>query len=703
MAEVNSPERPEDPHPAKRRVTRSATAAIAEDVHDAPPTSLPYNTRATNRTRRPGIDVGLNWRQERLEREAAAAEKTDRQNTKQAKKDYKAAEAGRAEQGIEELARLEAERDAEDMQEFAYLEASTARGNHKSATAKARATQHLDYLFPAESSEDDDEYAPGLQDLQEEDSESGGDVEEEEGESVRGRKPPVVKSAPPVKKKKTAKERIEERRVNMLGRIADARQAHAGKEVARPTASAAPGTANTDAFTPQYRAALQARRDLQASAPKTPLRSGSSSQHPPSSSTRSFVNTTPAPHPSSSLRDEFELSIGTPTPTVQTVALRPPSSFAPLPVPPRSTVLVRPHARVHELSDIDEENIIDEEPVIGGLQDDDVAITKQSISGRQRGRLPEMVGLAYIEPEPRAKPKPKTTRTPKADVPPSRSKSAKTLEQWQYDIYKSALVPTSIDYRGALRDPWTHDPEPPADPKVTKPLSVVELLQQLIDELCPARDCTLVASDKLVVVVNQSLRNWRRSFFSRAQAAVEAGYQEFLEANPLATRTDIKNWQTEAVHPKRGAAWWGTLPSNFNPKPSGPLLSTYIIKVFSPHFKYIANSHLEESQPPIGALSLACAAVDLAFDCYATGKYVAPTSQFDVEFGGESCDDFLEGTILPLMEKDPEAWNKLMEVARAHAGTISERPRIVKPRAAPMARKRRRRITADSSSPVRGD
>ncbi len=120
-----------------------------------------------------------------------------------------------------------------------------------------------------------------------------------------------------------------------------------------------------------------------------------------------------------------------------------------------------------------------------------------------------MVGIASVEPTPPPKSKSKVTRTPKSDVPLARSKSAKNLETWQYEVYKSALQPTSIDYRGALEDPWTHEPEPPADPKVAKVLSVIELLQQLIDELCPAYDCTLTASDKLVVVV--SARQYARA------------------------------------------------------------------------------------------------------------------------------------------------------------------------------------------------
>lgn len=162
----------------------------------------------------------------------------------------------------------------------------------------------------------------------------------------------------------------------------------------------------------------------------------------------------------------------------------------------------------------------EEASVIGGLQDDDVAITKQSLSGRQRGSFPEvstcvlitvfcmasrlvqLVTLSYIEPEPTPKPKPKSTRTHKDDVPVARSLSKTSLPKWIADIFDSALVPTSIEYRGSLEDPWRHEPEPPTDTKVPKPLSVRELLQQLLDELRPAENYTVAASDRALRIVS---------------------------------------------------------------------------------------------------------------------------------------------------------------------------------------------------------
>ena len=127
--------------------------------------------------------------------------------------------------------------------------------------------------------------------------------------------------------------------------------------------------------------------------------------------------------------------------------------------------------------------------------------------------------------------------------------------------------------------------------------------------------------------LTQRIRNWRRGFFSRALTVVKISYEEYLEAHPKASRQDIMGWVKECVHPKRGCAWWKIAPTaevrqlhmrvvflwlmfvRQHPKPQGALLSSYIIKVLSPHFKQCTQSHLEEGKPPIGAVSLACAAV----------------------------------------------------------------------------------------------
>ncbi len=149
-----------------------------------------------------------------------------------------------------------------------------------------------------------------------------------------------------------------------------------------------------DAFNPQYRAILESRRNVQGT-PQTPRAHGtdaSQSQRAPvrtASPAHSLLDST-LPRPSSA---RLELPTDTPTPRGRTLALRAPTTRAPpvqsLPAP----IGIRTHPHEHDLHDIDE---VDEEHLedmymgLAGLQDDDVAITKQSLSGRQRGRMPEV-------------------------------------------------------------------------------------------------------------------------------------------------------------------------------------------------------------------------------------------------------------------------------------------------------------------------
>ncbi len=241
------PEQPEDPLPPRKRVTTRRGAAATEDVPDVLQPSAPYNTRATNRGRHPGIDVGLNWKQERRVREAAAEEKADRAKTRLAQKNHKAAEDRRVTKGIQELARLEAGRDAEDMQDAAYLEATTtARGYHQQpTTTKASTTRGIDHLFPP-SSDDGSEFEMDLDEAQQEEDEgSDGEVEPEEPEGGKGELRPqrpasttkvcIRQASPPISHltlefqvKKSAKERVLEKRVKILGKVAGARQAQSG-------------------------------------------------------------------------------------------------------------------------------------------------------------------------------------------------------------------------------------------------------------------------------------------------------------------------------------------------------------------------------------------------------------------------------------------------------------------------------------------
>ena len=125
------------------------------------------------------------------------------------------------------------------------------------------------------------------------------------------------------------------------------------------------------------------------------------------------------------------------------------------------------------------------------------------------------------------------------------------------------------------------------------------------------------------------MTNWRRAFLDRALKAVCEAYNNYKTAHPNATKGDMAKWATDASDTRTGAAYWQTPVSKSvcilcfvlepsmhdssdtmqNGKPRGLLRSSFILDVFAPHFKAISASRFKQSDPPVGALSLACAAV----------------------------------------------------------------------------------------------
>lgn len=122
-------------------VDASAAAAAGDAGVDAPEgdsdmcvdTQVPppphrYGTRATNRTRRPGLDVGLNWREAKQEKVAAESERARKKATSQEKKNAKAQREAHMEDGIRKIAALKARRARDDQDNAEYVKDATASG-----------------------------------------------------------------------------------------------------------------------------------------------------------------------------------------------------------------------------------------------------------------------------------------------------------------------------------------------------------------------------------------------------------------------------------------------------------------------------------------------------------------------------------------------------------------------------------------------
>ncbi|TFK80615.1 hypothetical protein K466DRAFT_605190 [Polyporus arcularius HHB13444] len=606
---------------------KPAEAVPASTQEDAVEACQRYNTRYRGE-RRPGLHVGLNWEEERRQQAKEAEVKTQKKVQQDKKATDKRLRLRREEDGILQLARIEQEHEEEERADRAYLKATIAPG-YQARLSMAGATQDMDSDMLSDT-RSPSEYEDEEGEEDEQDDEDEEDTGDEQTATPKAKKP----FSPVKKKAKTARERVDEKRKSFLGRIANARQGNAAhaRITARltspaPQPASAPQTTADDVFggfNPEYRKQINSRREQQAAASGTPrprphastpatatnlFRAAPLPTTPltprPSRTTADIVSHTPVQH-----REDVDMSALPVTAISHAVAVR--SMNIPLlsPNPRTLPVAARSTAPAH-----DENDSANAQP-LGGLADQDVTVSKGVIKGRQRGRLPEMVSVSFDDQMPTPKPKARSqsSRTPKNQVPLSSSLSADNLEGWLHDLLRDALVPTAVDLLGSRHDPWTHEPPVPAGshPDTPAPLGILELLQMLITELRPTRNCTITPADRIVSVANQRLRNWRRAFFERAQNVVKAAYKEFVKANPNLSRNDIKNWVEDALDLKRGAAWWRDLPGPERRKPEGKLMSPYLLKVFSPHFKHISNSYLQESKPPVGALSLACAALERA-------------------------------------------------------------------------------------------
>ncbi|PIL37759.1 hypothetical protein GSI_01453 [Ganoderma sinense ZZ0214-1] len=610
--------------------------------------------------------VGIPHYVQQREREAVAAKRAEQKAIEEERRRQKAYLSDLESSGIRKLAALQVEREAEENEDEHYLEASLASGySHTSLATRPRRSASVD----VESSTTD----------------SSNEESSENDEPValtqkRARAP-----------KKTRAELVREKRAKITAQIDDAAESQAktnkgkqpaGKkaaETSRLFSQTAPSDQQNDVYdsavyTAAYRAKLAASASAQVPKPGASRPGTPTTQRPPVSASNT-ASTTPRP---SALH--FRTSS---------------SSHPATPLPTRRATSIHPGAPASAQHSDDEINLGS-----GGFNDEDVTITHDSVIGRPRGRQPELVAVTRVDPEPKVKPKRK--RTAKADMDPKKSRSANNIEGWLRDDFDSTILPSVIHYFGAQKDPWkldVHDGEQGSAATTAEEKEVaglVDILQDIIDHLYPRRQHQITIKDRVVAVTRQRVMNWRRGFMTRAHNAVKAAVDDWKKANPDATVDERAMWAKTALHRRRGVAWWELPKSDRNPKPEGPLMTPYILKTFGPHFKYISGSILADVGEPVGALSLTCAAVEIAFKCYKSGKYATPDEDFDAKNAGEGTDGFGESTIQAMLD-DADIWEEFMQRARQHAPRGFQ---SAKERSPP--RSRQRNIFA-SSSPVRGD
>ncbi|KAI1786867.1 hypothetical protein LXA43DRAFT_1098816 [Ganoderma leucocontextum] len=474
-----------------------------------------------------------------------------------------------------------------------------------------------------------------------------------------------------MKKPKTAAQRKRDRQARVREEIDAAKPASANignsakcqnAHIVMPPTVQNPLTTG-DAFRPAYKDKLLAQLSKANSPSSTPLSMSGTTTLDPKRPPRSSSSATPS-RPS--------------TPALRIRTAGAPASSA-------------GHSRLPPLDAPSEEEI-------GGLSDDDVAISRVSATrSHEKARSSQTLGVVYIEPEPPAKPKVK--RTPKAEMDPSNSLSAEHLDEWVRPTFEKILMPTVLDHYGGEQDPWTLDASTGLQGRkgkksmAAKPngnsRDLVDVLQEMINSLYPLHFQELEFNDLLVRV--------RRAFFKRANNLVAAAYKAYKSKHPNATKADVSQWVKSALDPDTGFALWETPPTREDPMAHGSLLSTFVLSTFAPHISATADSHFEERPPPIGALSLALAAIDFTFMAYSTGEYVTPKKNWDNVHGGEATEWYLVDTVQPALKK-VDLWSLVMErAAQFNTGQASESAS-----GADVLHRRRRRQVLDSS-PVRGD
>ena len=94
-----------------------------------------YGTRSSNQDRHPALDIGPNWKEAKRKRDAAAALCAQKKADEEARRLEKVQQARAYEEGIGQLAKLDAQRDEDEREEEAFVAARTARGYRQASSA----------------------------------------------------------------------------------------------------------------------------------------------------------------------------------------------------------------------------------------------------------------------------------------------------------------------------------------------------------------------------------------------------------------------------------------------------------------------------------------------------------------------------------------------------------------------------------------
>ncbi|THH13253.1 hypothetical protein EUX98_g9747, partial [Antrodiella citrinella] len=237
----------------------------------------------------------------------------------------------------------------------------------------------------------------------------------------------------------------------------------------------------------------------------------------------------------------------------------------------------------------------DNEEEVAGWKDEDVSARKGPATLHSRQQV-----QVIDEPKPQRRGK----------VTSEKSVSRDNLQTWAKIPYVKKILPTLLDYLGTeVNTTWELDHEGPDWFR--------DLLQSIIDDVCPEQEHQTSTSDILYKIARQSVYDWHRSFYLAAAKVINDEVKGMQKRK--ASLEDVQQW-INTTSSANGAAWWGRPDSK---QPTGMFLSPYMITTFSVHLKAIRGSISQEVDHPVCALKLSFAALRLVFKGYSHGKFSA--------------------------------------------------------------------------------
>ncbi|PPQ82128.1 hypothetical protein CVT24_012431 [Panaeolus cyanescens] len=183
--------------------------------------------------------------------------------------------------------------------------------------------------------------------------------------------------------------------------------------------------------------------------------------------------------------------------------------------------------------------------------------------------------------------------------------------------FTNKLVPMAKCLAGTMLDPWSG-------------LSA-DQVQDLVDEVFPDHEITVVPDDVWCGLISYRLSNWRNGFVNAAKDAIERLVTATLEENPEADiRELVAHYTTPRGDPPTTPYMWRKWTVNSNTlqiAKSGRLQNRLVIYTlaqahFADYDEVPNPMELEKSELPCGALILAIQAVEHVFKWWQTGHFV---------------------------------------------------------------------------------